>query len=147
MKTTKIFAAIFCAVLVVIPSVHGRMEWRDSFYDYTVKNINGRRVKLEQYRGTVSDHDDRQCQGQGNGEAGPRPRWGSSRAARPVPGCEFAIPKPFSYGACISLWRSSSSSSSSAGWVCLLQIWRFSQTLCVCEPQVEFIRVLGLFYL
>ena len=23
-----------------------------------------------------------------------------------TPGCEFAIPKPFSYGACISLWRS-----------------------------------------
>ena len=82
MKTTKIFAAIFCAVLVVIPSVHGRMEWRDSFYDYTVKNINGRRVKLEQYRGTVSDHDDRQCQG--NGEAGVpgRGRAGAALARR-----------------------------------------------------------------
>ena len=37
-------------------------------------------------------------------------------------------------------------SSSSSGWVCFLQIWRFSQTLCVCEPQVEFIRVLFIIF-
>lgn len=33
---------------------HGRREWHDNFYDFTVKNIEGKRVRLEKYRGTVS---------------------------------------------------------------------------------------------
>ncbi|XP_030852213.1 glutathione peroxidase 7-like [Strongylocentrotus purpuratus] len=33
---------------------HGRREWHDNFYDFTVKNIEGKRVRLEKYRGTPS---------------------------------------------------------------------------------------------
>ncbi|XP_071490317.1 glutathione peroxidase 7-like [Diadema antillarum] len=54
MRCSHHILALLLALSAVPPSSFGRKEWRDSFYEYTVKSIDGKRVKLEKYRGTPS---------------------------------------------------------------------------------------------
>nr|XP_054764374.1 glutathione peroxidase 7-like [Lytechinus pictus] len=54
MNFHRVFVLLIVFITIDFNCCHGRREWHDSFYDFTVKNIDGKRVRLEKYRGTPS---------------------------------------------------------------------------------------------